>query len=221
MDPTSAESRRLVSGEESRWAAAMSVLDRAPNRSARERLRRRRLLSWSWVLGLVVVLAAGATLLALLFTDALVPEPGPSSGWVVTGLVVQGAGIVLLVGFAVIAWRAGLFRWSQPTAVLDRAQRRRLLAQVRGRAAVDPARLPLARDLAERLVLQRHQVLFVAGILVQQLGRAISGPTTFVLLLTGGLSVVFAVALVLLRRDAQRAEAFLAEHPGQGGAGPG
>ena len=201
----------------------MSVLDRAPNRSARERLRRRRRLSWSWVLGLMVVLAAGATLLALLFTDALVPGSAPPSGWVVTGLVVQTAGIVLLVGYAVIAWRAGLFRgaWSQPIAVLDRAQRRRLLAQVRGRAAVDPARLPLARDLAERLVLQRHQVLFVAGILVQQLGRAISGPTTFVLVLTGGLTVVFAVAMVLLRRDAQRAEAFLRDHPGQDDAGPG
>ena len=201
--------------DDARWAAAMSVLDRSPTATAQQRLRRHRLRTWSWALGLVLVISAGAVLLALLFTDALVPEAATATGWVVTGLVVQGAGTVVLVGYAVIAWRAGLFRgaWSQPSAVLDRAQRRALLAQVRGRAEVDPARLPLTRSLAERLALQRHQLLLVAGLVVQQVGRAISSPTPLILGVTAVTGVGFAVATVLLRRDATRAEVFLQAHP--------
>ncbi|ADB73942.1 hypothetical protein Gobs01_03642 [Geodermatophilus obscurus DSM 43160] len=53
-------------------------------------------------------------------------------------------------------WRLRV--WRIPVAVLTRAQRKQLVAQVRGWRPVDPDRLPLAR-LAEQLVAQRNGML--------------------------------------------------------------
>lgn len=201
--------------DEARWAAAQSVLDAAPDETALGRLRRFRLLTWSLVLGVVLLVPAIVALVVVTASDAFLPATEPSDGWVVAGLVCQGAGLLVLAGYGVIAWRAGVFRgaWSQPAAVLDRRQRRALLAQVRGRAPVDARRLPLARSAAERLVLQRHLVLLFVGLALQQVGRALSSPSTLQLVLTAVTVLVFLVGAVLLLRDAHRAEEFLRAHP--------
>ncbi|MCZ2820111.1 hypothetical protein O2V63_07215 [Modestobacter sp. VKM Ac-2977] len=213
MDPTSACTGPAETDDDPRWAQALARAARAPSTSARPRL-----LTWSWVLALTVLALAGALLVAVLSTDALVPDPGPSGGWEDAGLVVQGAGLAVMVGYGFVAWRTGLFQaaWWQPTAVLSWAQRRRLLAQVRGRAAVDPARLPLARAQARRLVLQRDQLLLLVGVLVQQLGRAIGDPTQSTVAFTALATVVLLAVAGLLWRQARRAERFLADHPDPG-----
>jgi hypothetical protein len=204
-----------TSDDEARWAAAMSLLARTPTATARQRLRRFRLLVGSFIGGVLVLGAAAGVLVVLVLSDGPDADPDPSTGWVVTGLVVQALGLVALVGYLVLGWRAGFFRgaWSQPTAVLDRAQRRSLIAQVRGRSAVDERRLPLARHLAERFVVQRHQLVLLVGLALQQVGRAIGSPTAPNLWWTGGLLALYAVAVVFARRDARRAERFLREHP--------
>ena len=201
--------------DDERWAAAMSVLERMPTATARQRLRRFRWRTWTFVISVLVLAPALALLLLVVAGGAFDADPDPSQGWVVAGLVVQMSGVVVLFVFLVTAWRGGLFRgaWSQPTAVLDRAERRSLLAQVRGRAPVDQGQLPLARYLAERLVAQRHQVLLMVGVALQQIGRAIGSPGPLNLGMTGLVLVAYAVGLLLLRRDAGRAERFLAAHP--------
>ena len=173
------------------------------------------------MLALTVLALAGALLVAVLSADALVPDPGPSGGWEGAGLVVQSAGLAVMVGYGFVAWRTGLFRaaWWQPTAVLSWAQRRNLMAQVCGRAAVDPARLPLARAQARRLVLQRDQLLLLVGVLVQQLGRAIGGPTPSTVAFTALATVVLLAVAGLIWRQARRAERFLADHPDPGSRG--
>jgi hypothetical protein len=166
----------------------------------------------------MVLALAGALLVAVLSTDALVPEPGPSGGWEAAGLVVQGAGLAVMVGYGFVAWRTGLFQaaWWQPIAVLSWAQRRSLLAQVRGRAAADPARLSLARAQARRLLLQRDQLLLLVGVVVQQLGRAIGEPTPSTVVFTAVATVVLLAVAGLMWREARRAERFLADHPDPG-----
>ncbi|KGH47197.1 hypothetical protein IN07_08240 [Modestobacter caceresii] len=220
MDATSPRTGPAQTDDDPRWAEAVSVLHGAPSSTAERLLRRSRLLRWSWALAGMLLAVAAGVLLAVLAGASLVPDPGSSGGWVVAGLVVQGAGLAVMIGYLVVAWRIGLFRiawWQrQPTNVLSRGQRRGLLAQVRGRAEVDPARLPLARDLAQRLVLQQHQALLVVGVVLQQLGRTIGAPTqlneVITVLVGGGL----VVAAVLMRREAGRAERFLADHPDPG-----
>lgn len=196
------------------------MLHGVPSSSAERRLRRSRLLRWSWVLAGMLLALAGGVLLAVLAGAALVPDPDPSGGWVVVGLVVQGAGLVVMTGYLVVAWRVGLFRvawWQrQPTSVLSRAQRRGLRAQVRGRTEVDPARLPLARDLARRLVLQQYQALLIVGVVLQQVGRTIGAPTRLNVVITVLVGGGLVVAAVLMRREAGRAERFLADHPDPG-----
>ncbi|MGY1856197.1 hypothetical protein [Modestobacter sp. SYSU DS0290] len=206
-----------MTDDDRRWAEALSVLDRAPSAATRDRLRRARLLRWSWALGVAALGLAGGLLLAVLAGDGLVPDPGPSGGWVAAGLAVQSAGLAVMLGYGVVAWRTGLFRaaWSQvhPTAVLSRVQRRALRAQVRGQAEVDPARLPLAREVARQFVLQRHQLLLLVGVMVQQLGRAIGAPTRSTVIFTAVATVVLLVVAALMHREARRAERFLADHP--------
>lgn len=170
------------------------------------------------MLALTVLALAGVLLVAVLSTEALVPEPGPSGGWEAAGLAVQGAGLAVMVGYGFVAWRTGLFQaaWWQPTAVLSRAQRRSLHAQVRGRAAVDPARLPLARAQARRLLLQRDQLLLLVGVLVQQLGRAIGDPTPSTVAFTAVATGVLLAVAGLMWRQGRRAARFLADHPDPG-----
>jgi hypothetical protein len=200
---------------EVRWAAAQSVLDRAPTSTARHRLRRFKVLTWSFIVGVALLIPAVAVLLVVLFSGAVVPDVEPSSGWVVAGLVVQGVGVLVVVGYLLVGWRAGLFRgaWSQPAAVLDRAQRRSLLAQVRGRVPVDARRLPLARAVAERLAIQRYQLLLFVGLTLQQVGRAVTSPGALNVVLTVASLVLYLLGAVLLCRDGARARRFLRLHP--------
>lgn len=200
--------------DDERWAAATSVLEQAPTATAQQRLRRHRVLTWAFVISVLLV-AAAVALLVVVLLDHGGPGAGPARWREVTGLVLSGVGLVVLVVGAVIGWRAGVWRgaWSQPAAVLSRAQRRALVAQVRGRVPADPVRLPLARSVAERLVLQRHLLLFWVGLMLQQVGRALSSTGVVDLSLVAVAVVAYLVGVVLMTRDARRADQFLRQHP--------
>jgi predicted membrane channel-forming protein YqfA (hemolysin III family) len=201
--------------DEARWAAAVSVLERTPTPTAQERLRRHRMLTWAFLGSVVILVAAVAILLVAVLLDRDEPDVDPALWRDIAGLVLSAVGLVVLIVGAVIGWRAGVWRgaWSQPAAVLSRAQRRSLLAQVRGHVPADATRLPLARSVAERMVLQRHLLLFWVGLMLQQVGRAISSTSLFDIAFVVVPVVLYSVATVLLTRDARRAERFLRQHP--------
>ena len=202
--------------DDERWAQAQSVLDQRPSEEARRRLRRHRLVTLSTVVGLLLVGVAVAVLLVAFVLGSDGGERAEPPRWQeVSGLGLLVAAVVLEVVGLVVMARAGVWkgRWDMPASVLTRTQRRLLLAQVRGRVPADPARLPLARDLAERLRLQLGTVFIWVGIVVLQIGQAVLEPSTRRLIAVGVLVALYAVALGLMMRDARRASRFLDSHP--------
>jgi hypothetical protein len=106
-----------------------------------------------------------------------------------------------------------LSMWRRPIDVLTRRQRKELLRGVRGQAPVAPERLPLARHLAELLLLQRFAVMPQVALGVNFLGLWIADPTDWTL----GVICLFAVMLVVyglyFGREGVRMRRFLDEHP--------
>lgn len=205
--------------DDERWGEAQSVLDRMPTPTAHQRLRRHRTVSLSVVAGLVLMSVAVGVLVFVLFRGSAGStggeDPDPPLWQVVSGTALLAAGLVLeVVGFLAMR-RAGVYRdrWRRPTSVLTRGQRRALLAQVRGRVPADPARLPLARYLARQLRVQMSGLLLYVGLVVLQIGQAVTNPSVWRSTFAAALTVLYAVVLTLFQRDARRADRFLAEHP--------
>lgn len=147
----------------------------------------------------------------------------PATGQLVVGATLSVLGlvgeVVLLVRlFRSKQWRAA---WRSPLRVLTRRQRKDLVAQVRGRTAADPARLLLARHLAERLAQQRQLAILYPALLALCAGQTVLFPDAFHLTLAGWFAVLAVVGTPLTLRDGQRAERFLEQHPAPppGGAG--
>ena len=210
--------------DDERWAQAQSVLDQQPTHAASARLRRRRQWALSAGIGATLVsVAVGVLIYALLSGDDGGSERADPPGWQqVAGLVVLGIGMVIEVWGLVVMWRAGLWRrdrWAVPAAVLTRGQRKSLLDQVRGRVPADPARLPLARDTARRMLRQRGLVGLFVGILLIQVGGAISSPAPWRTLMAGAFVVLYGVLFWTMERSGRRAQRFLAAHPDPAEAG--
>jgi hypothetical protein len=201
--------------DEDRWAEAQSILDRTPTESAARRLRRSKRGRWLLILGITVGGLAVAVAVAFLLGDG--PDPGAevSTGRAVAGFGMSGLGLLLMaIG---LFWQIRAVRrargYGSPVYVLTRPQRKELLAQVRGRAPAQPARVPLARHLAELLQAQQVSLVPQAGLLVNFVGLWIATPSTWRLVLIGVFVPVVLVAVVLTRRETQRAQRFLDAHP--------
>jgi hypothetical protein len=203
--------------DEDRWAEAQSILDRTPTESAAQRLRRSKRGRWLLILGITVGGLAVAVAVAFLLGDGPVPDPGAevSTGRAVAGFSLSGLGLLLMaIG---LFWQIRAVRrargYGSPIYVLTRPQRKELLAQVRGRAPAQPARVPLARHLAELLQAQQVSLVPQAGLLVNFVGLWIATPSTWRLVLIGVCVPLVLVAVVLFRRETQRAQRFLDAHP--------
>jgi hypothetical protein len=203
--------------DENRWSEAQSILDRTPTESAEQRIARWRRLTMLLVVGFVLVSVALAVAVAAWFGDD-VSGRGSDDGplWrTVTGLVVTLAATVLCVVGVVTQWRANRRRaaWRSPLVALSRTQRKVLTDQVRGRAPVDPAHLPLARHLAETLASQRSVVVTNLALLLLFTGQLITSPSAWrwgTVIVFGLVSLAF---LPLILRNERAARRFLAEHP--------
>jgi hypothetical protein len=129
--------------DEDRWAEALSILEQAPTGSAarrQRRIRRRRLLLTA-AFSLVLLLVAA--LVGLLFLDVGTAEGDDARAtWVtVLGLCVSTLGLLVIVIGGVLLVR-DLRRsrsWRSPLDVLTFRQRRELVHQLRGRAALVPS----------------------------------------------------------------------------------
>jgi hypothetical protein len=200
--------------DDERWARADSILAKNPTPSAEQQMRRMRRSLWLVVVALTLLGLSLGLLVGLLGHHR--PNPHDVPTWQgVLGIVIE-AGAFLLVLAGLVAQRranGGRVRWNLPTAVLRRAQIRELLAQIRGRAPLDPRRLGLARDLASRLVNQRGTIVLVVGIVLLNVGQTVAFPTWWRITLTGGFLVLFGVGVGFQVRDARLAKEFLDRHP--------
>jgi membrane protein YdbS with pleckstrin-like domain len=211
-------SEDVEDGDDERWAQAESILADRPTDDARRRQQRRRTLLWVLVVAITVLaLGLGALLVVLFGNSGALDSTEPPTWQTVLGLVVTTTGLVVDVAGLVILVRSGRWgqAWRAPTAVLSRRQQRYLLAQIRGRRPVDTARLPLTRDLGERLADQRGTAVLVLGILLINVGNTLIAPSAFRFWLMAALVVVYAVGAVLAIRQVHRMRRFLAEHPGE------
>jgi hypothetical protein len=202
--------------DEDRWVEAQSLLDSRPSEEAAQRLsrwRRSRLLFMVGLsvagaaLGLVVVLLAGG--------GGSITDLDPPVWQEVTGVVVSGVGCVLaLIGLvAILKANRRLRAWHNPLAPLTRQQRKQLVAQVRGRAPVQPERLPLARYTAELLVNQRLAWVTQFTLLILWAGMWIADPTWWRLAAATAFALLALVGGFFVRRDADRAQHFLDSWP--------
>jgi hypothetical protein len=155
------------------------------------------------VAGLIVLLLAGGR-----GTSA---GTGPPVWQEVTGAVVSGAGCLLAVVGLVAVLKANrrLRVWRNPLAPLTRQQRKLLVAQVRGRAAVQPERLPLARHTAELLVNQRLAWITQFAIFVLWSGMWIADPAWWRLAAASAFALLAFAGGFFVRRDVHRAQRFL------------
>ena len=210
------ESRRVNSeNDEDRWAEAQSLLDRTPTESAAERLRRWRRLRLSFVLGVSAASLVLALVVVLLVGHGTASETDPPVWQQVAGLGVEALALVVIVAGLVLQLKGNrrLRVWNNPTVALTRQQRKQLIAAVRGAGPVDPARLPLARYMAELLVHQRTALTGQVGLVVLFAGQWIVSPTAWRLTMSALMFVMWSVSTFLLRRDVGRARAFLDRHP--------
>jgi hypothetical protein len=205
-----------VADDEARWAEARSILDRTPTESAGQRLRRGRRRTVFLVASILLVSTAVAAALVVLFRGSVEARPPHVPTWqVVLGFVIAGAGLLLQLCGLVVAWRTNsrLRAWRSPLLVLTRSQQKELLAQVRGRQPIEPARVPLARLRAEHLLNQRTLLVSWCGLEISWVGLWIAEQTVWRAVMTVGYGLLLLVGWSVQQRDVRRAQRFLDEHP--------
>jgi len=201
--------------DEARWAEAQSLLDRLPTESAEERLRRWRRRMVLLVVAVGLGGAAVGLVVVLLFRGTLTHRVETPLWQEITGLVVMGLALVLMIAGLVVQLRGNrrLTVWRTPLAPLTRAQRKELADAVKGKASVRDERLSLARYMAEVVLHQRTQLTGQVGLLLLFVGQWLTSPSVVRLGIVAGYGVLLAVAVPFLRRSASRAQRFLEAHP--------
>ena len=197
------------------WAEAEELLSGEPDDATHSRLRRARHGRLLTVLGVTVVVALLVVPVVLLLEDGSSSSDAPL--WqVVVGFWLAALGVVISLVAVVRTPRAARRRRgrSTPLFAVTPVPREELLAQVRGRGPVDPARTGLARRLAEDLVRQRFSVWNSCGLTALWVGQAVAIPAWWRVCAAVAFAVLTAATAVPIQRDARGARAFLAAHPG-------
>jgi hypothetical protein len=213
-----------VTTDEERWTRAEELLRGTPSRATTDGVRRRRLLVWAATVSAFLLVGGLGLGVALLVHDPHhVDPPDPPLWREITSLALFLASVIVMVIVLVSLRRAGQLgnAWRGPLTPLTRAQRKGLVRQVSGKEPVDPARLGLSRDLAVRLVVSgRVSGLLFLGLALGWVGRLVDEPTVGWAAFYGAVLLCWPVVLFSSRRQRQRAERFLAEHPAPDGEEP-
>ena len=199
-----------------RWVEARDVLDEVANPSAQRRQRRLRNRLVLLLVGAVVLSGLVAWLIAgLVGTGGHRPDSGVSTWRNAAATVFDVLSVLVIIGAAggLIRARQWGSRWRASSAVLTMSQRRQLFRQVRGRAPVDPQRIPLARELATRLANLRWLLAMYLGIFLGQAGQLFASTHLWHAVFIAVEFVLFLAAGVQVWRDSVRARRFLADHP--------
>ncbi len=204
-----------MDGDEQRWAQARALLDRGPSEVAQQRLQCWRLRRF-WALAALLVVSVAVVVIVRVLLGGVSSSASPVPRWQqVAGFSVAGAGLVLQLTGVVAGVRSArrMRAWSSPLAVLTAAQRKELTSAVRGRRSVEPDRLPLARLVAERLLVARSSVAAHLGLEVLFVGQWIADPETWRAAIAVGYGVLLVTAWPFLHRDIRAARRFLLAHP--------
>ncbi|SEL53343.1 hypothetical protein SAMN04515665_11427 [Blastococcus sp. DSM 46786] len=191
------------------------MLDGLPSEALEARVRRWRRLTILLVVGLLLLSVAFAFAVAAWTGDEPAATEDEPLWREITALVIAASALVLAAVGMIGGLRATrrLGGLGSPLTVLGRRRQKLLLQELRGRAPLDPAHVPLVRHLAERLTAQRWLLIVQLGLLLMFVGQFIGSPSPWRL----GMVVLFvlgiAVAVPLILRDERQARRFLSEHP--------
>ncbi|WP_433388178.1 hypothetical protein [Micromonospora sp. KLBMP9576] len=191
-------------------------MEGAESEQSRIRRGRRRFLLLNVGVALFGTLA-GAGLVALgIELDLDVPAWGEAPGWAtVLGLVLVGAGALVLFGGALYLVRTGRYRRNarSPLWGENRSRRRELVRQARGLLPVRDEDLPLVRRVAAQMDGQWAGWIPLSGVVLAQVGQAFVqwGPGWLALALL--LAVAIGLPAALTARHERQARAFLRAHP--------
>ncbi len=203
---------RNSSDDDARWSEALTSLQHGPTPFLRARVRRQR--------NLVLGIAGAGLLVAVLVPLLALPDrpDGSSSDDATTvlevlGLVLMGVGVLVEASALFLMVRAWRGRWISPLRALTNQQNRALRDQVRGKVSVVPEQLPLARHVAETMLLQRPIPLLLLGIVLIALGVALLSSSWWWVAAATVYAGMGLVGWRLLRRNEHMARRFLDEHP--------
>lgn len=208
--------------DEERWTQAEEILRNGPGPDARRRIRQRKILFWSLLGGSLLLGLVVAFVVALLAGGHRQHHTEVPLWQAIAVIAFSAAGVVIEAIALFVMWRSGQLRnrWYTPMSALSRPQRRELTRQVLGKAPADRARLPLARDLAERTTLTtRYLLLVFAGMVLILTSQLLSRPTGWALWLLLPAVATWFVAVPLAIRQGRKVRRFLDEHPADDGPG--
>lgn len=199
---------------ESVWLAS-----RFPGRDAETtiaRARRRRLVI---VTSLAVAAVAAGVVVGVVHGHDVRASPRhrsePAPWREVLGFLLLIAGVAIeLVGLVRLS-RSGSLRdnWRSPLLALPFRERRRIVAQVRGRRPTPPEDVPVARGTARRLVNQAKAWPIFLGLAMVTLGQLVMARNVVLAVVFGLVLGLFVVVIPLILRDVRAGRRFLTEHP--------
>lgn len=213
---------RRVPGEptdDDRMRAALDLAGPDPSAASLALVQRvSRVRSKRGLAVLLVVVAVGACRGVLLAMRDRPWRSDPVDTWrSVLGWTLYASGFGGLVWSFVSLRRSGRPRWvrarARPFTVLTVAQRKHVTRQIQGKAAVEPAHLPLLRYVATTMTgspLSPWMLVAVAALLV---GNAIRTDDPVPWVVAGSVAVVTVGTIPAASRLYRRAKAFLATHP--------
>lgn len=192
------------------WASANAMLANPNLQLPRDiaKARQRRILFV--VVGVLLMAGVGAAI-GLALSDGSANSTDVPALQVIVGLVIAASGLVLQFWGVRRQWRRGsaLNYWRGPLAGLKRAQRKRLLNQVRGRVPVQSGTERLSVLQAHVMIHQRLTTVGNCGLAVLWLGLFISSPTLWRAALALFLILLVVAATPFIERDARAAERFI------------
>lgn len=197
--------------------AAILLAEESPDDAAQARLRRRkRFIIGRRIVLMTVVLIIGAGL-AIYFAGTLPkpPRDGVPAGQRTLGFVLLISGILLEIGYFVLIIRSGEFRagWRSPSLVLGWRQRREIRQQIRGNRVVDPALLPISRELATRTKRSKIISLMFVALSMIFAGNALNSGRTVLIVIAVTLGALYLCLIPYIWWESRRAARFLVRYP--------
>ena len=197
--------------------AALLLADRSPDQAAQARLRRRkRFIIGRRIAFLAVAMIIGAGI-AVYFAGQL-PRP-PRSGvlaWQRTlGYCLMVGGFVLEIAYLVVVVGNGEFGagWRSPSLVLGWRQRRAIRQQIRGNRPVDPAVLPISRELATRTKRAKTGAMMLVAFPMIIGGQALLSGSATRLQFTIAFTALYLGLIPYVIWESRRAARFLDRNP--------
>lgn len=196
---------------------ALLLANESPDEAAQARLRRRKRFIVGRRIAFIAVFVIIGAGLAIAFVGHL-PRPsrdGASSGLKTLGLVLTVSGLLVEITYFVLIIRRGEFSagWRSPSLVLGWRQRREIRQQIRGKRDVDPALLPISRELATRTKRAKIISLMFVALTMIFVGNALSSGRTVVITIAVTMGALYLCLIPYILWESRRAARFLELYP--------